>query len=421
MSTINNNIPFVPENTTDPAAGLNQALNVIDALLQIAVLGIQNAPPGSPSEGDRYIVSPTGTAEWAGHDNQLARWQNGAWNFYDARIAVNLGDSRIYSFDGTAWTDPAGGGVTALQPGDNVSELVNDVPYVETVNGETGPTVVLDADDIDDTATTNKFATQAQLDAADGALQAVNNLLDVPDAAVARSNLALGTFATYNYSGAPFINVMPDSGRFAGKVNPLTRDVSGFSGTTFFGSYNGSTTASAGEFIYNNTTHGGSAGALTPTVDSLITAMGRSGSSARYGVEFYVSEITAGGGTALANAGSDSVTRYLLTVNGSRAIFASGGYSTCSMWINVSAGSAHIRYSDIYVNGVSQPAGYVLPSGWNHLRVVIQDALGYNTSFPNIYTTTDGVVEIAVPAFFTGIVDTGIHTAPIPTINELSA
>ena len=134
MSTINNDIPFVPENTTDPAAGLNQALNVIDALLQIAVLGIQNAPPGSPSEGDRYIVSPTGTAEWAGHDNQLARWQDGAWQFYDPRIAVNLGDSRIYSFDGTAWTDPAGGGVTALQPGDNVSELVNDAGYITSAS-----------------------------------------------------------------------------------------------------------------------------------------------------------------------------------------------------------------------------------------------------------------------------------------------
>lgn len=41
---------------------------------------------------------------------------------------------------------------------------------VDSVNSQTG-VVVLDADDIDDTSTTHKFATQAQLDAADGALQ----------------------------------------------------------------------------------------------------------------------------------------------------------------------------------------------------------------------------------------------------------
>ena len=35
--TINNQIPFVPENTIDPAAGLNLSLNTVDALLQVLV------------------------------------------------------------------------------------------------------------------------------------------------------------------------------------------------------------------------------------------------------------------------------------------------------------------------------------------------------------------------------------------------
>jgi len=66
---------------------------------------------------------------------------------------------------------------SATQPGDNVSTLTNDSGYitsagapVQSVNTQTGA-VVLDADDIDDTATTNKFATAAQLSAADSALQ----------------------------------------------------------------------------------------------------------------------------------------------------------------------------------------------------------------------------------------------------------
>jgi len=58
---------------------------------------------------------------------------------------------------------------SATQPGDNVSTLTNDAGYitsagapVQSVNSQTG-TVILDADDIDDTSTTNKFATAAEL------------------------------------------------------------------------------------------------------------------------------------------------------------------------------------------------------------------------------------------------------------------
>jgi|GEM_PF-4160445 len=69
---------------------------------------------------------------------------------------------------------------TALQPGDDISDLTNDAGYitagdipadaVSSVNTQTGA-VVLDADDIDDTTTTNKFATAAQLSNADTAVQ----------------------------------------------------------------------------------------------------------------------------------------------------------------------------------------------------------------------------------------------------------
>ena len=87
---------------------------------------------------------------------------------------------------------------TALQPTDNISELTNDANYianadnislltndsnfidatgapVQTVNAQTGA-VVLDADDIDDTSTTHKFATAQQLSDAESALQSGDTL-----------------------------------------------------------------------------------------------------------------------------------------------------------------------------------------------------------------------------------------------------
>ena len=72
---------------------------------------------------------------------------------------------------------------SALQSGDNITELANNAGYitsapVDSVNGNTG-TVVLDADDIDDSLTTHKFATQAQLDNADSALQSGDNISEL--------------------------------------------------------------------------------------------------------------------------------------------------------------------------------------------------------------------------------------------------
>ena len=75
---------------------------------------------------------------------------------------------------------------SAIQPGDNVSELNNDAGYitsaeagsVDSVNGQTGD-VVLDADDIDDTATTHKFATEAELLSVASAIQPGDNISEL--------------------------------------------------------------------------------------------------------------------------------------------------------------------------------------------------------------------------------------------------
>ena len=74
---------------------------------------------------------------------------------------------------------------SALQPGDNISDLANDTGYitssgapVQSVNTQTGA-VVLDADDIDDTSTINKFVTQANLNDIGTALQPGDNVSDL--------------------------------------------------------------------------------------------------------------------------------------------------------------------------------------------------------------------------------------------------
>ena len=110
MSSVNNNIPFVPENTIDPAAGLNLSINIIDAILQIAVVSVgANTPPGSPANGARYIVGTSPTGAWVGQANKLARWLDSAWSFFDARYAVNLTDSQLYIRGASGWAAVSGG------------------------------------------------------------------------------------------------------------------------------------------------------------------------------------------------------------------------------------------------------------------------------------------------------------------------
>ncbi|WP_444900889.1 DUF2793 domain-containing protein [Microbulbifer sp. SSSA003] len=48
-------------------------MDTVDALLQLEVLNIQNDPPGSAINGDRYLVG-TGSGAWSGKDGQLARY-----------------------------------------------------------------------------------------------------------------------------------------------------------------------------------------------------------------------------------------------------------------------------------------------------------------------------------------------------------
>ena len=110
-NTVNNGIPYVPENTIDPAAGLNISLNTIDALTQCRVISIgENDPPLIKTDGDRYIVGSAPTGDWSADANRLAVWLDGAWDFYDAWIVLNASDNRLYKKnDSGAWSQVESG------------------------------------------------------------------------------------------------------------------------------------------------------------------------------------------------------------------------------------------------------------------------------------------------------------------------
>ena len=66
--------------------GMEYNLALIDALLQCSVIDRDlSTPPGSPANGDAYIVGATATGAWAAKENHIAVWNtvNNAWAFYE--------------------------------------------------------------------------------------------------------------------------------------------------------------------------------------------------------------------------------------------------------------------------------------------------------------------------------------------------
>jgi hypothetical protein len=126
MSTsANNHIPYVPQNTLDPAAGLNEAINVIDALLNTRVESITETSPPSGTgvaDGEMYVIGMGATGAWAGHDHAFARYvaEGEFWQFYEAGVeawlVLNKADGNLYKWNPStpAWEQAAGIGEAPL-------------------------------------------------------------------------------------------------------------------------------------------------------------------------------------------------------------------------------------------------------------------------------------------------------------------
>lgn len=84
----------------------NEAFFRIDALLNNGVIDKDlTAPPGSPAEGDVYIVAAGATGAWSGHASDIAYFDQ-VWRFIEPLEGITLwikDESAVYRYNGTAW------------------------------------------------------------------------------------------------------------------------------------------------------------------------------------------------------------------------------------------------------------------------------------------------------------------------------
>ena len=108
MSTTNNlNITKVEQGQSQKEVTVNQALDVIDALLNTSVIDRDlTDSPVSPNEGDLYIPASPATGDWTGNEGKLAHFTGGSFQFITPNegLTLWLADEDIQiTFDGSNW------------------------------------------------------------------------------------------------------------------------------------------------------------------------------------------------------------------------------------------------------------------------------------------------------------------------------
>lgn len=105
--TANLKLPYVMPSQIQQHVTHNEALRMLDALVQLSALDRDRAaPPAEPGEGDRHIVGTGAGGEWSGRDGQLAAWQDGGWIYFQPEEgwqAWIVTEKEVAVFEGGAW------------------------------------------------------------------------------------------------------------------------------------------------------------------------------------------------------------------------------------------------------------------------------------------------------------------------------
>ena len=118
-------LPFIIAGQAQKHITHNEALQTLDALVQLAVASrTTTTPPAAPLEGETYLVPSGATGQWAGHTDEIASYQSAAWLFLDPAPGWQLyclADQTQLVFDAGAWRPLASLGNALPQLGINTS------------------------------------------------------------------------------------------------------------------------------------------------------------------------------------------------------------------------------------------------------------------------------------------------------------
>lgn len=106
MSTTLLGLPLMFEGQTGNELQYNEMIHWVDALMRHGAKDIENTPPGSPAQGDVYIIGDAPTGDWAGLSDRIATYIGTAWKTIVPAEGWRLWVDDVnetYVWDGSAW------------------------------------------------------------------------------------------------------------------------------------------------------------------------------------------------------------------------------------------------------------------------------------------------------------------------------
>jgi hypothetical protein len=426
METPNLSLPYILPSQAQKHVTHNDALRGLDALAQIAVTSrTHTSPPVAPSEGERFIPAVAAVGEWVGRDGHLASFEDGGWTFRTPRagwLAYVVEDAGFVVHDGAAWMPLATGagssqavdrlGINATADEINRLALRSDASLFDN-NGDDHRIKVNKAAGTDTASLLfqSDYSGRAELGLAGSDAFSVKVSADGTTWREAMSAdpqtgdvLAGGLRLSRDLQP----NLLPDSGRFSG--NSSNSQFSGltFQAPTYLAPHGNATLTSQGKFIHDNTTHGGTAGALDAQVLELVQWL-KAPDDRRYGPEWCMMRIQVG--SSVAEPRSFAGKSFGLPATSQ--FTAMPARYTVGYYVKVLSGDALITADHGTVrhasrNGVAMTGALQLTSadGWQFICLQqAPNSTGYNYRFLQLLATTSSVVLVAMPKVVLGHVD----------------
>lgn len=125
-NTTNLSVALVAANQAQKEVTVNTAITTIDAILNRGAIDrALNTPPGSPANGDLYIIGNSPTGDWSSKADEVAYYQSG-WSFIGPNEGMSIwvnDENLLYTWDGSAWVT------------NGISPAVGDAMFAKNITG----------------------------------------------------------------------------------------------------------------------------------------------------------------------------------------------------------------------------------------------------------------------------------------------
>ncbi|WP_374290960.1 DUF2793 domain-containing protein [Paenirhodobacter enshiensis] len=115
-------LPFIQPSQAQKHVTHNDAVEILDVLVQAAAKALLASPPATAGTGERYLVATDATGDWAGQDGAIALYGEAGqgWRFFAPQTGWRVyveDQAALMLFDGTGWTTPGALPQTVTQLG----------------------------------------------------------------------------------------------------------------------------------------------------------------------------------------------------------------------------------------------------------------------------------------------------------------